>query len=161
MMWKWYVYRLVDPRDGQQFYIGKGSGKRIEQHEREAARGVCSKKTQRIKEITDAGGEVGKEIVAHFCNERSALEYERALIAEIGLERLTNIAPGGTLGRRSGTPNRLTLMLARLWEMVVAKDIQGAERFLDDVAEHDPETACELFLRLLKRAFPRVKNAGA
>lgn len=26
---KWYVYRLIDPRNGETFYVGKGRGNRI------------------------------------------------------------------------------------------------------------------------------------
>ena len=29
---KWYVYRLVDPRDGSTFYIGRGLNNRIFDH---------------------------------------------------------------------------------------------------------------------------------
>jgi hypothetical protein len=28
----WYVYRLIDPRNGETFYVGKGQGDRIFQH---------------------------------------------------------------------------------------------------------------------------------
>ena len=28
----WYVYRLVDPRNGETFYVGKGQGNRIFWH---------------------------------------------------------------------------------------------------------------------------------
>jgi len=28
----WYVYRLIDPRNGETFYVGKGRGNRIFQH---------------------------------------------------------------------------------------------------------------------------------
>ena len=27
-----YVYRLIDPRNGQTFYVGKGKGNRVFQH---------------------------------------------------------------------------------------------------------------------------------
>jgi hypothetical protein len=33
---KYYVYELVDPRTSRVFYVGKGRGKRMHAHEREA-----------------------------------------------------------------------------------------------------------------------------
>lgn len=32
-----YVYRLIDPRNGETFYVGKGKGNRVFQH----VRGLC------------------------------------------------------------------------------------------------------------------------
>ena len=29
---KWYVYRLVYPRNGETFYVGKGKGDRVFEH---------------------------------------------------------------------------------------------------------------------------------
>jgi hypothetical protein len=91
----WYVYVLVDPRDGKPFYVGKGRGNRIDHHEKEAAAGVCSEKCNKINEIASAGFEIAKKQLAFFWDERAALDFERDLIAEIGLHRLTNVAPGG------------------------------------------------------------------
>ena len=63
---KYYVYRLVDPRNLQTFYIGKGCGDRVFQH----ANGVVKKialgldeeiislKEKLIKEIISAGKKV-------------------------------------------------------------------------------------------------------
>lgn len=95
MQAKWYVYRLIDPRTGEPFYVGKGSGDRIRSHEREAMRGVCSRKTSVIKEIWFANLSVEREHVAFFFCEKDAYDFETDLIEEIGLERLTNIQPGG------------------------------------------------------------------
>jgi hypothetical protein len=98
-----YVYRLVDDRDGAVFYIGKGSGNRVARHELDARRGAGGPKCERIREIWAAGSRVRREIVQRFAREVDALRYEEALIAEIGLESLTNIAPGGR-GRRLKRP---------------------------------------------------------
>lgn len=93
--WRWYTYRLIDPRDNSIFYIGKGSSNRIAAHEAETTRGVCSKKTQRIKDIWGANLAVRREHIAFFCEEQAAYDHETDLITEIGLDNLTNIMPGG------------------------------------------------------------------
>lgn len=92
---RWYVYRLIDPRDQKPFYIGKGCGSRIHAHEADAARGVCSKKTFKIKDIQNAGFEVVKCFDAYFWDEQAAYDHETDVILEIGLSNLTNILPGG------------------------------------------------------------------
>lgn len=93
--YKWYVYELVNPIDGKTFYVGKGSGNRIEQHEKDALKGVCSKKCNKIKHIWSLGFEIQRRKNALFCDEQAAYDYETDLIAEIGLSNLTNIMPGG------------------------------------------------------------------
>ena len=94
---RWYVYELFDPRDGVTFYVGKGSGKRIHAHEKDAAAGkVCSRKINKIKELWFADLEVGKRINAVFWSEASAYDHETDLIDEIGLDNLTNVMAGGS-----------------------------------------------------------------
>ena len=46
-----YVYQHKNPNTKEVFYVGKGTGDRINDHEREARRGVCSKKTNKINKI--------------------------------------------------------------------------------------------------------------
>lgn len=92
---RWYVYQLVDPRDGKPFYIGKGTGRRMYAHEAEAAKGVCSRKTRRINELRSLGAEVQKEQIAFFWDEQAAYDFETEVISEIGLDALTNVMPGG------------------------------------------------------------------
>lgn len=94
---KWYVYELIDPRDGLVFYVGKGSGSRINGHENEARKstGVCSEKVNRIKEIWEYGAEIERRHIAWFWDEQEAYDFEAERVAEYTLEALTNIYPGG------------------------------------------------------------------
>lgn len=92
---KWYVYKLIDPRNLLPFYIGKGKGNRLDAHEIEAAKGVSSHKCNKINSIKQLGFEVLKEKVAIFWCEQSAYDFETDLIEAIGLENLTNVMRGG------------------------------------------------------------------
>ncbi|MBX3533396.1 MAG: GIY-YIG nuclease family protein [Xanthobacteraceae bacterium] len=91
----YYVYTLTDPRCGEVFYVGKGKGRRIAAHTKEALRGVQSHKCNKIRSIIADGHEVVSEVVREFKREDAAFRYEKKLIAKIGLENLTNIEPGG------------------------------------------------------------------
>ena len=89
---KWYVYRLIDPRNGETFYVAKGQRNRIFAHAKglldTEEEDVADPKLQRIKEISAAGLEVGHVIHRHGIETaRTALEVEAALIdAYPGLE---------------------------------------------------------------------------
>lgn len=66
----WYVYRLIDPRDGSTFYVGKGKGNRVFAHMRgEVAAAdddeLLSNKLKQIREIRLAGLEVIHVIHRH------------------------------------------------------------------------------------------------
>lgn len=108
-----YVYTLSDPRDGAVFYVGKGCRSRLEQHERQAARGAVNAKCDRIRAIWADGGEVIRSRVASYAKEIDALREEARLIAEIGLSHLTNVAPGGRGGRHKRAPMAWTPRLIR------------------------------------------------
>ncbi len=86
---KWYVYRLIDPRNGETFYVGKGRGDRVFEHAKgalaasrdENAEDTIDLKLQRIKEITGAGLEVAHVIHRHGIeDENVAFQIEAALI---------------------------------------------------------------------------------
>lgn len=77
----YYVYRLIDPRNGETFYVGKGRGGRVFSH----ARGGCeydieSEKISRINKIKNAGLNVLHVIHRHGMDEKTAYEVEAALI---------------------------------------------------------------------------------
>lgn len=87
---RWYVYRLIDPRNGETFYVGKGRGNRVFQHvnalpvagtEGEDEEDASDLKLQRIKEIRAAQLEVGHVIHRHNIeNSEIAFQIEAALI---------------------------------------------------------------------------------
>lgn len=100
---RFYVYDLIDPRDGKVFYVGKGTGNRIDQHEREARAGRVSRKCDRIRDIEAEGLSVIKKRVRSFADEQDAFDFEADRIDEIGLHNLTNVAPGGGIARGAPT----------------------------------------------------------
>jgi len=55
---KTYVYRLIDPRNGETFYVGKGQGDRVFSHirgEEKLEGDELDNKLKRIREIRVAG----------------------------------------------------------------------------------------------------------
>lgn len=101
---KTYVYRLIDPRNGETFYVGKGKGNRVFAHIRadkdlEGDENEIDNKLKRIREIRRAGFEVAHVIHRHGMDDATAVEVEAALID--AYPGLTNIA-GGTGGNDYG-----------------------------------------------------------
>jgi hypothetical protein len=91
----YYVYALIDPRNGSPFYIGKGKGKRVDAHEIEARKGCASKKCARIREIWASDLAIVKAVLKRFHDEDAAYTYEKQRIDEIGVQNLTNATSGG------------------------------------------------------------------
>ena len=82
---KYYVYRLIDPRNGETFYVGKGNGNRVFAHVRDklgkdSDSDGLSNRLRRIREIHRVGLQVIHIIHRHGMNEQTALEVEAALI---------------------------------------------------------------------------------
>lgn len=92
---KYYVYRLIDPRNGQTFYVGKGKGNRVFAHakgESDKQTDSISDKLQRIRDIRLTGFEVAHVIHRHGMDEKTAFEVEAALID--AYPEVTNIVSG-------------------------------------------------------------------
>lgn len=100
----YYVYRLIDPRTGQTFYVGKGKGNRVFQHVKGAIDyydGIGKEnhnynedpnKLRIIREIHEAGLEPIHIIQRWHLTEDQAFEVESALID--AFPGLSNIQSG-------------------------------------------------------------------
>lgn len=104
---QYYVYRLVDPRNGHTFYVGKGKNNRIFLHASCALKKYSdvdyiaeeddddNLKYKTIREIKDSGLEIIYIIQKYGLEERDALIIESALIDAYSIDRkLTNKIKG-------------------------------------------------------------------
>ena len=105
-----YVYRLVDPRNGQTFYVGQGKGNRVFAHANAVSMDFYKSeyatkqdkseddddpaKIQRIKEIKQTGLSVIHIIQRWGMDSTTAFEVESAFIDFFGLKELTNKVKG-------------------------------------------------------------------
>ena len=90
---KYYVYLLVDPRDGKIFYVGKGKGDRVFAHLRCAESSDAeSEKMNTIREIQGAGKEVLYYIARHGLEEAEAFLVESVLIDLLTFRDFSSVA---------------------------------------------------------------------
>ena len=111
----YYVYRLIDPRNGETFYIGKGNGNRIFQHLK------CSQnilknedetdlelKFKRIRDIEKSGLNVIHIIHRHGLENNTAIHVEAALLD--AYPGTTNIV-GGHYSNETGPMNAYEILM--------------------------------------------------
>ena len=94
-----YVYALIDPRNNQVFYIGKGTGNRVFSHEIESGKSQKSEKAklQKIREIEASGHSAKRVIVNWGMTEAEAFTAEASLInlmVFLSADALTNAVAG-------------------------------------------------------------------
>ena len=106
-----YVYLLIDPRDGEVFYVGKGTGDRCFQHLKQAHHTKANATAEfgrldRIRGIEAAGYETRIEVLRHGLDAETAYAVEAAAIDLLNLADLTNLVTGthsAEVGRMSAT----------------------------------------------------------
>jgi hypothetical protein len=96
---RFYVYQLARP-DGTPFYIGKGVGRRVFQHETEAKGPGWSHKLNTIRLLDRGGFAIHYSILAFFdceneCHAREVLEIRRIGRFDLKTGPLTNLTDGG------------------------------------------------------------------
>lgn len=95
---KYYVYMLLDPKNNEPFYVGKGTSNRVFNHMQCALTDVdiSNAKYDKIRTIKREGNEVKHIVVRHGLTEKEAYQIEASLIDSLtycGL-LLSNIVTG-------------------------------------------------------------------
>lgn len=87
----YYVYTLTDPRNHKVFYVGEGKNNRAWTHEK--FRSGCNNphKDRTIRKIHESGLNVIISIIHQNLSKTMSQKLQDELIAEIGIDNLTNI----------------------------------------------------------------------
>jgi len=102
---RFYVYLLKDSRNGEIFYVGKGTKSRKDAHTCKSSLKIKSMKNNKIKNILNGGATVIAEIHTNNITSEQACELEISLIKQYGRKDIgTGILTNHTSGGDSGAP---------------------------------------------------------
>jgi hypothetical protein len=148
----YYVYVLIDPFTNKIFYVGKGSGKRVNSHEKFKSGCNNIHKDLVIKKILESHELVPYKILKEFNNEDDAYDYEEKIIQEIGIKNLTNIESSRRPPSQLGNKRSLETI-----KMITANTKkQGKARTIEHVKEN-----AEVFYNILLSINNSVTRANA
>jgi hypothetical protein len=154
-----YVYALIDPRDLQPFYIGKGSLARRFSHFSKLSADLekSGDKARRIAEIKAAGLRPEAVVLSWHDTDEAAYAAEQERIAAVGLGNLTNQNRGGGGDRSRATPStqgkedRLTAKQENFSTFVAGgANYSDAYRRAYDAGQSKPETVNRRAVALMR-----------
>jgi hypothetical protein len=146
-----YVYALIDPDSGKVFYIGKGTGNRVNTHEKFISGCNNVRRDAVIKKILKNYDSVPYNILEEFDNEDEAYIYEEKIILEIGIDNLTNIETSGRPPNQSGK-KRSQETIKKIKEN---SKKQGKERTIEHIKQN-----AELFYNILNAINNRATRSS-
>lgn len=119
---QFYVYRLIDPRNAETFYVGKGKGSRVFQHVAgympdDPDEDEASTKMHRIRSIINEGFKVEHLIHRHGMDSKTAFEVEAAVMD--AYPGMTNVASGHGSRERGIAHARSIIEIYRAEEAVI------------------------------------------
>jgi len=161
----WYVYTLIDTRNNQPFYVGKGNKRRLKATVNINS-GSNPLKKKFLKELKQVGLEPELKIVGEHLNENDALSQEKQLIEEYGriiksTGILANFADGGEQG---STGHRFSDETKKLWSSQRTGVKQSSEH-IDSRAKQlkgkvrSVESKRKYVLASIRRTNPELKVA--
>ena len=154
-----YVYELRDAA-GVPFYIGKGSKRRMHQHEIHARAGKKSHTCDKIRKIWKAGQQITKAIVFSSPEESAAFAEEIRLIAYYGRGTLTNKTDGGDGVRNLAQESRERIAASRRGK-IASEATRNRQRLAKLGARHTPETKAKIAAKQRTIKKPWARKSGA
>jgi hypothetical protein len=125
----YYVYLLRRP-NGKVFYVGKGKGRRIDHHEREAKTDCKCHKCNIIRQAWKRGELIGKEVVFSTNVEREALAREAQIIQSMK-DQLVNVLDCDIRLRKPQRIERARRLTKREQKIELCERVDFAMRKLD------------------------------
>jgi len=131
---EFYVYELIDPRDGNPFYIGKGKKDRMYHHVKKVKKNDQRElrknphKFYKIKQILNDGFiDISYKIILSGVSEDDAFKKEKEMIFSYGKGNLTNITDGGFGGANEiAAKTNSILRKGKTWEQIYGRDMAVA-----------------------------------
>jgi len=141
---KYFIY-VYARANGQPFYVGKGTRRRIYAHINEAKRGHVCWKCCLIRKMLRTGEPVLRYIVFATDDEQEAYDKEQEIIALIGRDKLTNQTDGG-----DGIFNMPPESIQRISEKAKARAAtpEGRARLVAAAAKQSPEAKRRAFFAM-------------